>query len=57
MHGAAIGQIRQCIGTFDNGLEAIDMAATMYKNGILFTQTDVAKLTCSLPAAPFAFLR
>ena len=57
MHGVAIGQIGQCIGMFNDGLEAIDMAATMYENGILFTQTDVAKLTCSLPAAPFAFLR
>jgi hypothetical protein len=40
MHSAAVGQIGQWRGTFDNGLEEVDMAATAYANGILLAHMD-----------------
>jgi len=52
MQGAAAGEMGQCIGTLDNGLAGVEVAATVYANGIFFTQIDLAKSTCSLAPAP-----
>ena len=55
--GAAAGQTGQRIGTLDDGLAGVEVAATAYANGIFFAQIDLTKSTCSLVPAPFPFLR
>jgi hypothetical protein len=55
--GAAVGQIGQRMGTFDDGLEEVDIAATAYANGILLAHTDFVESTCSLVPTPFPLLR
>ena len=52
-----MGQIGQRTGTFDDGLEGVEVAATAYANGIFFVQVVLVKSTCSLAPAPFPFLR
>jgi hypothetical protein len=43
-HGAAVGQIGQQMGTFDDGLEEVDIAVTAYANGILLVHTTLMLL-------------
>jgi hypothetical protein len=57
MHSAAVGQIGQQRGTFDDGLEEVDMAAMAYASGILLAHMDFVGSTCSLAPAPFPLLR
>jgi len=57
MQGAALGQMGQQMGTFDDRLEAADVAVTAYEKFVFLAHVAFVKLICLLAPAPFPFLR